>query len=124
MLKIKLLREEAGMTQKEMALKLNTSNKNIWAYENGNAEPNIDMLKKIADLFDVSIDYLVERVDDFGTVQNKSENSVNISKFEKEILLTVREYPKGYEDEALRAVKNGLILAQHKANEKISKRIF
>lgn len=33
-------------------------------FENGNKKPGLDMLIKLADYFDVSIDYLVGRTDD------------------------------------------------------------
>ena len=123
-MKIKELRLEKSFTQKELAKIIGTTQATISDWEIEKVEPSIYWLDKLATVFDVSVDFLIGREDDFGVIQNKSENSLNISKFEKEILLTVREYPKGYEEEALRAVKNGLILAQHKANEKISKRNF
>lgn len=75
MLRIKTLREEKGFSQKELASKLNTSNKNIWAYENGIAAPNIDMLIKMADLFDVSVDFLVGHEDELGNlISNSTQN--------------------------------------------------
>ena len=49
------------MTQIEVANYLNISQPSYIRYENGSAEPSYDNLVKIADLFDVSIDYLLGR---------------------------------------------------------------
>ena len=49
------------MTQIEVANHLKISQPSYIRYENGSAEPSYDNLVKIADLFDVSIDYLLGR---------------------------------------------------------------
>ena len=49
------------MTQIEVANYLKISQPSYIRYENGSAEPSYDNLVKIADLFDVSIDYLLGR---------------------------------------------------------------
>ncbi len=54
------LRREAGLTQLELAEKLNYSDKAVSKWERGESLPDIAVLKDIADLFSVSIDYLVE----------------------------------------------------------------
>lgn len=56
---IKKLRIEKGLSQQNLADKLTTSQQSIYKYENQITEPNIDMLKNMADFFDVSIDYLI-----------------------------------------------------------------
>lgn len=64
--KIKALRLDLGLTQKELANKIGSTAKNIWAYENGTAKPPYDVLIEYAKLFDVSTDYLLGLEDDFG----------------------------------------------------------
>ncbi|MBQ2953646.1 MAG: helix-turn-helix transcriptional regulator [Clostridia bacterium] len=61
--RIKLLRQERGLSQRALADLLGISQQSINKYENHNIEPDISMLQQIADLFGVSIDYLVERTD-------------------------------------------------------------
>ena len=68
MLKIKELREEKSWTQAELAKKINSTNKNIWAYENNIASPSIETLIKLSQIFNVSIDYLVGNEDEYGNV--------------------------------------------------------
>ena len=50
-----------GYTQREMAEKLNMAQPSYIRYENGSSEPTQENLVKIADIFDVSIDYLLGR---------------------------------------------------------------
>ena len=54
------LRQSASMTQLTLARKLNYSDKAISKWERGESFPDIFMLKSIADLFGVSVDYLFE----------------------------------------------------------------
>lgn len=65
MLKIRELRIENGFTQRELAEKIKTNSKNIWVWEKGVAEPPIDILIQLADIFNVTVDYLIGNSDDF-----------------------------------------------------------
>ena len=49
------------LTQREMAEKLGITQPSYIRYENGSAEPKQEILVKIADVFDVSVDYLMGR---------------------------------------------------------------
>ena len=55
------LRVESTMSRAELAEKLNVSVRLISDWENGQRECDFDMLIKIADLFSVSVDYLLGR---------------------------------------------------------------
>lgn len=57
-MKLKELR--GTKTQEELAKLLNLSQKTYSNYENGNSEPNIETLCKIADFYGVSLDYLCD----------------------------------------------------------------
>ncbi len=56
------LRRSSEMTQIELAEKLNYSDKAVSKWERGESIPDISVLKSIADIFSVSIDYLTEEV--------------------------------------------------------------
>ncbi len=56
------LRKKNGMTQAELAEKLNYSDKAVSKWERGESIPDIAVLKSIADIFAVRIDYLVKEV--------------------------------------------------------------
>ena len=60
-MKLKELRIKNGFTQHDLAKKLNVSSQTILNWENEIYEPKISQLIQIADLFDVSLDYLLER---------------------------------------------------------------
>ena len=57
------LRKLNNMTQRQIAEKLGIAQPSYIRYENGKAEPSLENLVKIADIFDVSIDYLCGRKD-------------------------------------------------------------
>ncbi len=62
-MKLRKLRKEKGISQLKLAMDLNMSQNTISRYETGDREPGISDLIKIAEYFDVSIDYLVGRTD-------------------------------------------------------------
>lgn len=62
--RLKLLRNERNLTQEDIAEILNVGRPTIAGYETKGKEPNYDTLKKLADFFNVSIDYLLGRTDE------------------------------------------------------------
>ena len=61
------LRTAAGLTQSELAQKLNYSDKLISKWERGDATPNAQTLKRLSEIFAVSIDYIFEDHRDANT---------------------------------------------------------
>ena len=61
--RLKKLRTEKQISQAELATVLNISNRTISMYEQGNSEPTIETLSKMADYFNVTTDYLIGRSD-------------------------------------------------------------
>ena len=53
------LRKAADMTQAQLAEKLNYSDKAVSKWERGDAIPSVITLKEVADLFGVTVDYLL-----------------------------------------------------------------
>ena len=62
--KIKKYREEKKITQVEVAEVLGVKPATVSKYEAGTLEPNIESLKKLAELFEISVDELIKE-DDF-----------------------------------------------------------
>ena len=60
-MRLKELRKSKGISQLKLALDLNSNQNTISRYETGEREPGINELIKIADYFNVSVDYLLER---------------------------------------------------------------
>ncbi len=69
-MRLKELRKTSGITQLKLALDLNTNQNTISRYETGSHEADYEMLIKIADYFEVSIDYLLERTDNPTFLKN------------------------------------------------------
>ena len=63
MQRIKELRKEKSMNQIALGMELNFSQKIISEYENGKVEPSITTLKKLASIFNTSVDYIIEYTD-------------------------------------------------------------
>ena len=57
--RISQLRKQSNMSQKELAEKLNISNKTISKWECGNGMPDIESLGKLANVFGITLDELV-----------------------------------------------------------------
>jgi len=61
--RLKQLRESKEMTQLRLGIELGVSQETISGYEIDKAVPPADMLIKLADCLDTSIDYLLGRTD-------------------------------------------------------------
>ncbi|MES5892931.1 helix-turn-helix domain-containing protein [Bacillus cereus group sp. RP43] len=81
--KLKELRESKGLSQEELAAKLNIPRSSITHYENHNDRlPRKSRLIEIADFFNVSIDYLLSdtNVELRPNINEKSDNENNLEK--------------------------------------------
>ena len=61
--RLRALRKERGMTQAEVAEKISMAYRNYQRLEANGNTPNFSNLVQLADLFDVSMDYLAGRTD-------------------------------------------------------------
>ena len=91
MLRIKELREEKNISQLELAKKLNLTQQSISLYEKGDREPSIEVLKSIANFFNVSLDYLLGKSD----IRNYDED-------EKEFRFAFHKETEGMTDEEIK----------------------
>lgn len=62
-MRLKELRKSKNISQLKLAMDLNMNQNTISRYETNEREPGINELIKIADYFNVSIDYLLKRTD-------------------------------------------------------------
>lgn len=56
---LRLLRSLLGLTQEELAEQIGVTRRVISYYENGNGQPKADLLKKIAETYDITVDSLI-----------------------------------------------------------------
>lgn len=71
--KIKELRINSGLTQQELAKKLNCSQSTITMWENGKRQPDIETLEVIADLFNVDMNFLVGTSDNTTMILDSNQ---------------------------------------------------
>ena len=71
------MRIENGLTRQELNERLGIGQATIACYENGQRDPQIQILIAYADYFECSLDFLVGRTDDFGNIIVGIENSKN-----------------------------------------------
>lgn len=75
-MRLKKLREQKRLNQTELANLLKVSNGSISKWERGDRQPDYETLEKIADTFNVTIDYLLGRSD---SKQEFNESQMNFS---------------------------------------------
>ena len=59
LLGLKAIRKQKNLNQLKVALDLNISREALSHYENGKRSPDIQMLRKLSEYFNVSIDFLI-----------------------------------------------------------------
>ena len=62
-MRLKELRKKARISQEKLAKAIGLKQNNISRYETGEREASYETLIKLADYYDVSIDYILERTD-------------------------------------------------------------
>ncbi|MFR1984228.1 MAG: helix-turn-helix domain-containing protein [Christensenellaceae bacterium] len=83
---LKGLREERGLTQKNIADACKVSPTCICQLETGSRSPTGSTLLSLADFFNCSIDYLLGREDDFGNITIQTEKPAPLPQDEQELL--------------------------------------
>lgn len=106
--RLKTLRKQVKLTQAQIAEKLNISQQAYASWEQGVKKPTQDNLVKIAQILNVSVDYLV------GNSEEKSDELDNIE-------LLFRMNSKGLTDEEKEIFKKELIEFMEKRKKAFSK---
>lgn len=79
---LKLLREETGITQKQLAECIGVSQQSINKYENHYIEPDIATLIRIAEYFNTSVDFLIGHSDVRRKIETTRAYELNQDKSE------------------------------------------
>ena len=91
--RLKNLRTNRGLTQKELADKIEMTNKNISTYESGYRQPEYDTLVKLAKALRCSTDYLL------GIVDDPNRFTGDVDGHHHELVIHERENDKPYSRE-------------------------
>ena len=103
--KIKELRQENNLTQEELAEQLGVSPQAISRWENSTTYPDITLLPIIANMFDVTIDYLLdmdsykmkEELKNIIEQDDKFANQGKVKERENLLLESLKKYPNNWD---------------------------
>lgn len=84
--RLRSLRESIGLSQAKFADMIGSTQSSINRYENGQATPTVELLRKYVDYFDVSMDYIFARCDEpqgklYHAVPLVGENNPELAQF-------------------------------------------
>lgn len=101
--RLKELRQDAKLTQKELAKAINTSQQNIGFYEKGVRKPKHETLSKLATFFDVSTDYLL------GNTNQKNTADIDEEALEESLRKSIGYNGQPPTEQEVENMKNALI---------------
>lgn len=100
--KIRDLRKQAHLSQTELGKKVSVSQQTVTAWENNKAEPSSSAVAQLADIFNVTTDYLLGR----PNKQETKKDDVELS--DDDVIMTWQGKPLSDEDrELIRRIMNG-----------------
>ena len=83
--RLTVLLDESNMKQIDLAKKVGTSNVTICRYLNGERIPRLDVVSRIANVFNVSLDYLLGLTNDKNIKKTEDNSDVGLSIFIKDL---------------------------------------
>lgn len=116
---LKKAREHAHYTQIQAAEKLGISDGTYKNYEQGKREPNNDILINIANLFNVTTDYLLGRDQGEPSTIEKLAGEFNMSALEREIIDGYVKLPKDMREDLMEFLHKSVkkVMSESKAEE-------
>jgi transcriptional regulator with XRE-family HTH domain len=89
--KILMLRKKQGWSQQQLAKMVGTSGPIIGRYERGEMVPSVEVAKKLADIFAVTLDYLVDDTGKTVEIKDKAmlQRIIEIEALEQEDKKTI-----------------------------------
>lgn len=105
--RIRELRKAKNLTQGDLAKMLNTTTSNVSGWECGKWQPDNDTLIKLAEIYNVSIDYLLGReeiTEEERAAGASATKKISITPIEDEMLYLFREVGKRHGEKGQRAM--------------------
>lgn len=111
--RLKQLREENGWTQLQLSEKLDCAMSSVAMYENGSRKPSLDVLVKLSEIFNCSIDYILGQSD----IRNSEASNNNLIDLAK-IGFTKENYnpPTEKQEEAIKTIIETILQDNKKDN--------
>ena len=71
-IRLKELRTEKGLTQKQLAVAVNTTDDSVFSWEKGRSQPSIETIRELCTVLETSADYLLGLEDETGAKTHKN----------------------------------------------------
>ncbi len=94
--RIKILRKQNHLTQKELGEKLNVTKVSVCCYEKGTRTPSLETLMDLSNIFAVNVDYFLGN-DSYVISDNDNNYGMKMAKEEMELITELRKYTNLYE---------------------------
>lgn len=128
---LRLIRKEKGLSMRELGKIIGVSESTISQYETGKREPDFETLLKLGEYFNVSMDYLLDRVEKsspFPALTSRDEKDIArdleriMSNLDSEDALAFHGEPLSDEDKELLRIslENSMKLAKQLAKQKFT----
>lgn len=104
--RLRAAREKKGLSQIEVFRRIKINNKTLSRYENGGTEPDIDTLKLLAELYDVSINYLTGFDEDERKEKTKEELIIEEKMKLAEQIINLPEAERKLIEDMIRTLQN------------------
>lgn len=95
--RLKELRTEMGLTQKQLGDLVNVTKVSICGYEKNNRTPNIETLIDLANILKTTPNYLLDSEVNAKVMEDAEEYSISISGDDMKILQELKKYPELYD---------------------------
>lgn len=98
--RLKAARMELGISQKDLAKKLDITPAAVSMYESGNRLPSMELFIKLVDVLNVSADEILGK--SVGVANSNNDYTVRLSKEDLKIISEIKKYDKLYKRLCLR----------------------
>lgn len=109
--RLRQLRKQQKLSQEALAKQLFVSQQSVGKWENDKATPNPEMLVKIADIFDVSTDFLIGRI---NQEEPTLEEWNSLTNMQKNIIVLMSKLSEIHQEEVVRHAEYQLWLQEQK----------
>lgn len=115
---LKELRARKNLLQKDVAAAIGVDRTTYVKYETGDSEPNFEILKRIAQFYEVSIDYLLDF--DVGIQKTEKEQPLILSPEEERLIENYRDFNEKGKEKLLEEVYMMTVSGIYKNSKDIS----
>ena len=105
--KIKDLRKSKGLTQNELGEMCGVSGVSVYKWETGRVEPDISNIKKLSEIFGVSVNFLLDIAPEFDNEEERKKIYDMLQQLPDEKLDQVLEYAKFLTENTNKKQENG-----------------